>query len=905
MNLHPFLKLNSISLSHPEIVFIDRGVDDYDVLVRGVRPGVEVHLLEADALAQMTAVLVGRTDLKAVHVVSHGAPGCLYLGEGELSLGTLAQHKAALRSWFAGYGEGEKPALLLYGCNVAAGDAGEEFLSQLATLTGVIAQASSVKVGAPKAGGVWQLDYGQSSIHAVDLFSVEIQEIYSAAFAPGTLDMSFGNLDSIPFLLGIVDGQAITVDSQAITDIDPNSFELASTITLDAAGNILVGGLTNDMRSLTGIDFALASYTNDGQLNTSFGNGGIVSTDFGGDNPFIEDVARSVTTDAVGNILLGGHTRGRNETFFEVIDFALARYTSDGQLDTSFGDGGKVTTDFGGETLTDDFGVSITTDAASNILVAGYTRDRFRPTNQDLALARYTTNGQLDTSFGTGGKVTTDFLGYVVGASVLVDTVDNILVAGTTIEFSNNSSNIRDVSIARYTSNGQLDTSFGTGGKVSAGFSGFSPEEGEKVTLDAAGNILVVGTDFNDSTFGDIALVRYTSDGQLDTSFGIGGKVTTDFNGRSESATSITTDLAGNILVSGRSRSIGQNNSDSHLLVRYNSSGVLDSSFGTEGNVITPFFIGRDSAPSNLLYNRGLDIVTDAAGDIFVAGAVPFIPSEGFERIDAQLGVIEEFAVAKFKGGPDAPKVGITWNQQTGVVSFLSFEAVTGAATLDSTERTITDTSWALKTLGDLDGDGQEDVLLRHAVSGETLAFFLTPGGQSIQSEALIGRDVKDPNWNIVGTGDFNADGKTDIIWQNQAADQILAWYMDGQGGIESEAVIGRDLDDSNWEIEAIADFNGDGKSDMVLRNGESGQNLLWEMDGSTILVERLIGRDVPDQDWHIEGAKDFDNDGTVDLFLRHRGVGQGLLWSMTDSGTIASEQLITNVPTGVSQLLV
>ncbi len=247
----------------------------------------------------------------------------------------------------------------------------------------------------------------------------------------------------------------------------------------------------------------------------------------------------------------------------------------------------------------------------------------------------------------------------------------------------------------------------------------------------------------------------------------------------------------------------------------------------------------------------------------------------------------------------------IEWNTDTGLVSSFRINTDTATASSNALGRAIYDRNWQLEATGDFNGDSRADVILRHGLSGQILTWHMAPTGHCIESEALIGRDVEDPNWSIVGTGDFNADGKTDIIWQNQAADQILAWYMDGQGGIEREALIGRDLGDSNWTIEAMADFNGDGQSDMILRNSESGQNLLWEMEGSSILAESLIGRDVPDSDWHIEGASDFDNNGTTDLFLRHRGVGQGLLWSMADSVNIASEQLITNVPTGASQLLV
>ena len=251
-----------------------------------------------------------------------------------------------------------------------------------------------------------------------------------------------------------------------------------------------------------------------------------------------------------------------------------------------------------------------------------------------------------------------------------------------------------------------------------------------------------------------------------------------------------------------------------------------------------------------------------------------------------------------------ASQTAIEWDTETGIVSSFGISLSTGKASTTPIGRTIQDKNWELQTTGDLNGDGQADVILRNVLAGQILAWTMAPGGQSIQSEAIIGRERTDTNWSIDGSGDLNGDGNVDLILRNQAADQIIAWYMDGKGGIQSEELIGRGFGDNNWKIEVMADFNDDGKADIVLRNRLSGQHLLWEMEGDTILAETLIGRDIPDQNWHIEGASDFDNNGTVDLFLRHRGVGQGLLWSMKDKAAIASEQLITNVPTETSQLV-
>lgn len=246
----------------------------------------------------------------------------------------------------------------------------------------------------------------------------------------------------------------------------------------------------------------------------------------------------------------------------------------------------------------------------------------------------------------------------------------------------------------------------------------------------------------------------------------------------------------------------------------------------------------------------------------------------------------------------------IVWDTSTSVVS--RFRLGESSLTFDvaSIGRTIEDTNWKLQTTGDFNGDGQDDVLLRQFAAGQNLVWYMQPGGGAIASESLIGRDVPDPNWSLSGTGDFDGDGKTDIILRNETADQIVAWYMNDDGTIKGESLIGRGFGDNNWKIEATADFNGDGKTDLVLRNALAGQNLLWTMDGANILGEALIGRDVPGTEWQIEAARDFNSDGIVDLFWRHTVAGQGLLWTMASPTQIAQEQLLSGVPDGASQIV-
>jgi hypothetical protein len=156
-----------MSQSVPAVVFVDANISNIRYLVESLLPGVRFFVLDAekDGIAQISDYLQHQQLApQALHIVAHGVPGCLFLGNTELSLGTLAGYGPAIQTWF---GANEKQPfqapkashqLYLYGCNVAAGDAGKELLTKLHRLTGATLHASTEVVGGHKAGGTWQLN---------------------------------------------------------------------------------------------------------------------------------------------------------------------------------------------------------------------------------------------------------------------------------------------------------------------------------------------------------------------------------------------------------------------------------------------------------------------------------------------------------------------------------------------------------------------------------------------------------------------------------------------------------------------------------------------------------------------------------------------------------------------------
>jgi uncharacterized delta-60 repeat protein/LPXTG-motif cell wall-anchored protein len=388
----------------------------------------------------------------------------------------------------------------------------------------------------------------------------------ASGIADGTLDTTFGTNGKVTTNIGT-----------------QPSIDQALHLAIQSDGKFIIAGDTNIGGSL---DFAAVRYNADGTVDTTFGTGGKVTADFAntGDN----DYGKSVLIQSDGKILLIGHSEMSGS-----VDFAAVRFTTNGTLDNTFGNTGKATADIGNSS--GDNVVSATLQADGKILIVG---SSYVNNEWDFAIARFTTNGTLDNSFATGGKTTTDLGIHDWGNSVAVQTDGKIVVAGYS-----GTANRNELAIVRYNTDGTLDNTFGTGGKVTIAN---ESSEGYSVMLQADGKILVSGRAYSDST-SSFMVVRYNTNGSLDTTFGTGGKVTTDFGNNRSEAMAMTSQADGKIIVAGTAI---MGSTYAYAVVRYNTNGSLDTTFGTGGKVTTVF-----DAISN-----AVSVALQADGRIIVAG---------------------------------------------------------------------------------------------------------------------------------------------------------------------------------------------------------------------------------------------------------------------------------------------
>jgi uncharacterized delta-60 repeat protein len=264
---------------------------------------------------------------------------------------------------------------------------------------------------------------------------------------------------------------------------------------------------------------------------------------------------------------------------------ATAR-AADGDLDPAFGNAGKVVTNFN---LPASAAGGVAIQADGKIVAAGFTYDE--NANIDFGAARYLPDGTPDPTFDSDGTVTTDFFGLSdLANAVAVQSDGKIVLAGTA------SQNLAiDFALVRYNPDGSLDSSFDGDGRVTTDFSG-GGDSAYAVVIQPDGKILAVGVSTGLKS-SDVAMVRYHSDGSLDSSFGVGGKILVDLFGGDDAAFGVVLQTDGKIIVVGSAERANSAVSDG-LILRYDSTGILDPTFGSKGVVLTSFLVARAVALS-------------------------------------------------------------------------------------------------------------------------------------------------------------------------------------------------------------------------------------------------------------------------------------------------------------------
>lgn len=338
----------------------------------------------------------------------------------------------------------------------------------------------------------------------------------------GALDPSFGS------------------GGQVSIRLNQNSDEVRS-VAIQPDGRIVVAGYgRTGVNSPTDFDIGVARFHADGTADTTFGDQGLVIIDFHGES----DTAEEVLIQPDGRIVVAGSARDRPGGILNA-DYAVLRLTATGELDTGFGQGGKVMTNIAGQT---DLPAAALLQPDGRIVLGGRVGSS-GGASPDMALVRYNPDGTLDTGFGAGGiaRLQTPGVWDEVQGLALQPDGKLIAVGNENIQSQGSPTTFK---VVRFNADGSLDTTFGTVGAVTVIPFSTRDDFGQAVAVQVDGRIVVAGlaSRLQDP---DMAIARLNVDGTIDTSFGTDGMMTVDFFGGHDQANAVLIQPDGAIVAAG------------------------------------------------------------------------------------------------------------------------------------------------------------------------------------------------------------------------------------------------------------------------------------------------------------------------------------------------------------------
>ncbi len=596
-----------------------------------------------------------------------------------------------------------------------------------------------------------------------------------------------------------------------------------------------------------------------GALDTCFGTDGKVTTEVTNNR----DYARAIAVQPDGKIVVAG-VAGYSAP--AVADFTVVRYNVNGSLDTTFDGDGIAITDFGFGTEDDDYCRGLVIQPDGKIVIAG--RALVSPTTYAFAVIRYNADGSLDTTFDGDGKAQFEMAAVIDMFGLALQPDGKIIVGGRSYL-----NGIYNGLIARFNSNGSIDTSFGLNGSTTASLSGIF-----SVALQSDGKIVAAGSQGPDPAFPAFAIARLHPDGSPDIFFGNGGVITyhPTFTDQLWSAkirfdnqifavghsSVVQGDARGTLLRFGSDGTLAQ------AVIYPNENAFWSLAFQPDGKALIigvshlpacGYRIGRyfDVNTPDTTFNGGSTCVKFLPASVPEASGVNAIAMTRDNKIAVAGSVTEQdnpvtgwrLAVTRLYSGLQAPHP-----------ERFDFDGDTKADL--SIFRPGAGEWWYLKssdggnaafqfgavadvpTPGDYTGDGKTDIAFWRPSTGEwfvlrseDFSYYAFPFGTS--------GDIPRPS-------DFDGDGKTDYIVYRPSQN---SWYRINSIGIISIGQFGLAGDKS-----VIGDFDGDGKSDKAIYRPSTGE-WWWQssLDNSQRTMHWGVSTDVP-------APADYDGDGTTDF---------------------------------------
>lgn len=351
---------------------------------------------------------------------------------------------------------------------------------------------------------------------------------------------------------------------------------------------IIAGWAYDEVRTPSNV--SISRFFENSKPDTAFNSTGLFSI---GNSTWEDAYASTIQSD--GKILVAGrYYNGRSW------DFLLIRFNEDGSLDSTFAQKGYTTKDFG----KDDIAFSIDVQNDGKILICGFAENL----NWDFAISRFNPDGSIDSTFGERGSTVLNIGSYNdVAFSIKAQQDGKIIVCGWTYIFGS-----WDFALVRLNPDGTLDSSFGTNGIVTTDYNHLY-NTSHSVAIQSNGKYVVAGyTEKPGSSDTDILIIRYNTDGSIDHSFGINGLTLIDYNNADDFAWVVKVDQYDKIVIGGN---VTINGSKILQIVKLNSNGSSDISFGENGVLVTQIFGIEEECRDLCIQPDGKILLTGHASD--------------------------------------------------------------------------------------------------------------------------------------------------------------------------------------------------------------------------------------------------------------------------------------------------
>jgi hypothetical protein len=739
---------------------------------------------------------------------------------------------------------------------------------------------------------------------------------------------------TVRFALGRYDADRQLVIDPALvysTFLGGSIGDSGAAIALDTAGNAYITGYTSSADFPTmpgGYQTANRSASRANAFVTKLnarGTGVVYSTYLGGTG---YEAATSIALDSSGNAYLTGET---DSTDFPTTTGAYQTTNLSGatafvtKLDAA-GTSLLYSTYLGGSG--GETGNGIALDSTGNAYITGYTSSTDFPTTVDAFQttnrSNFNTNAFVTKLNATGTALLYSTYvgggGYESGNGIAVDSAGSAYITGYSgsADFPTTSDAYQATNHSASRTNAFVTklNADGTGLIYSTYLGGTGYESGNGIALDSSGGAYITG---------------YTGSTDFPTTSGAYQRTKSSLGGSSVFVTKLNADgrtliastyLGGTGYESGNG--IALDSAGHPFLTGYTVSTDFPTTAGanqtTKRNISTNlygFVTKMDPTLTRLLYStylggtvgdKGNAIAVDAAGYAYVSGSsnsADFPIMSGAYQ-SANKGVRDGNGfITKLDPNVSIPPVSTDFNndgksdlflqnRNTGQITAWFMNAFNRVGGSDFSRNPGVD--YDLVGQGDFKRDGTVTLVLQNR-NDNSIVYWYADGANHA---TITGGDNVYPTpaagWKVVGIGDFNADGKSDLVFQNQTTNQVAIWFMDGpyyRGGVlmPYTPVAG-------YHVVGVGDFNKDGSPDLVFQNQNTGQIVIWYMSGAVFSGGDLVNAAIA-PGWTVVGVADYNGDGVADLLFQDQATNRGAIWFMNGTTYLGGSVFSTNPGSG------